>query len=255
MKQFVQDKKIENELDVNLIKIKAQIKLIRRLHSFGQQLVNKKCYAEATNLLTLIQDIAQTLPPELAQQMVMQVDLSPISESHDALGLQIVLPQGAISIDELPQAFDQQQTIADKVEDFKGRLSLAKQKMFITAQYQISCSWCNDSLIECEIEESHGVCRQCALEMLAKEGVELTSVEIEELNRLREEKKKDQSGSDGHIIASKPKKVKEIADAIRRDDPKVSDEKAYKMSWETYCSYVNPSYKGCTEKGKSKRKS
>lgn len=53
----------------------------------------------------------------------------------------------------------------------------------------------------------------------------------------------------------KPKKVIEIADAIRRDSPDVSDEQAYRMAWETYCSYVNPSYEGCTSKGKSKRKS
>lgn len=53
----------------------------------------------------------------------------------------------------------------------------------------------------------------------------------------------------------KPKKITEIADAIRRDSPDVSDEQAYRMAWETYCSYVNPSYEGCTSKGKSKRKS
>lgn len=53
----------------------------------------------------------------------------------------------------------------------------------------------------------------------------------------------------------KPEKVTEIADAIRRDNPDFSDEKAYRMAWETYCSYVNPGYEGCTSKGKSKRKS
>lgn len=50
-----------------------------------------------------------------------------------------------------------------------------------------------------------------------------------------------------------PKKVKEIAKAIEKD--KKSPEVAHKMAWETYCSYVNPKYEGCTEKGKSKRKS
>jgi len=54
---------------------------------------------------------------------------------------------------------------------------------------------------------------------------------------------------------NKPEKVTEIADAIRRDNPDTSDEKAYRMAWETYCSYVNPGYEGCTSKGKSKRKS
>lgn len=53
----------------------------------------------------------------------------------------------------------------------------------------------------------------------------------------------------------KPAKVIEIADAIRRDEPGTSDEKAYRMAWETYCSYVNPGYSSCTPKGKSKRKS
>lgn len=52
-----------------------------------------------------------------------------------------------------------------------------------------------------------------------------------------------------------PKKVREIADAIRRDNPKLDDEAAYRMSWESYCSYINPKHKGCTPKGKSKRKS
>lgn len=53
----------------------------------------------------------------------------------------------------------------------------------------------------------------------------------------------------------KPDKVVEIADAIRRDNPDTSDAVAYAQAWETYCSYVNPSYEGCTSKGKSKRKS
>lgn len=60
------------------------------------------------------------------------------------------------------------------------------------------------------------------------------------------------AGSDEH--GGKPDKVVEIADAIRRDQD-VSDDVAYRMAWETYCSYVNPSYDGCTGKGKSKRKS
>jgi hypothetical protein len=54
--------------------------------------------------------------------------------------------------------------------------------------------------------------------------------------------------------SSKPKKVTEIADAIQRDRG-VDEVAAHKMAWETYCSYVNPSYDGCTSKGKSKRKS
>ncbi len=49
--------------------------------------------------------------------------------------------------------------------------------------------------------------------------------------------------------------MKEIADAIRRDAPDTSDEVAYRMAWETYCSYTNPSHPGCTEKGKSQRES
>jgi hypothetical protein len=52
-----------------------------------------------------------------------------------------------------------------------------------------------------------------------------------------------------------PKKVKEMADAIRRDKPEISDAKSYAMAWETFCSYTNPSYEGCTEKGKSHRES
>ncbi len=52
-----------------------------------------------------------------------------------------------------------------------------------------------------------------------------------------------------------PAKVTEIADAIRRDNPSFSDEKAFRMAWETFCSYVEPGYEGCTSKGKSHRES
>ena len=52
-----------------------------------------------------------------------------------------------------------------------------------------------------------------------------------------------------------PAKVKEIADAIRRDQPDTSDEVAYRMAWETYCSYLEEGHEGCTEKGKSQRES
>ena len=51
-----------------------------------------------------------------------------------------------------------------------------------------------------------------------------------------------------------PAKVKEMARAME-DEQGYSPEKAYKIAWETYCSYVNPDYEGCTSKGKSKRKS
>lgn len=64
------------------------------------------------------------------------------------------------------------------------------------------------------------------------------------------DKVKDKKDEDGV-----PAKVKEIADAIRRDNKDISDEAAYRMAWETYCSYTNKSYPQCTEKGKSKRKS
>lgn len=63
--------------------------------------------------------------------------------------------------------------------------------------------------------------------------------------------KKTKEGKEPDI----PDKVVEIADAIRRDNPDFSDEKAYRMAWETYVSYVNPSYEGGTSKGRSKRKS
>lgn len=55
--------------------------------------------------------------------------------------------------------------------------------------------------------------------------------------------------------SKKPKKVTEIADAIKRDNKGVTEEVAQRQAWETYCSYVNPGYDGCTSKGKSKRKS
>lgn len=55
--------------------------------------------------------------------------------------------------------------------------------------------------------------------------------------------------------SSKPKKVTEIADSIQRDNPEISESVAHRMAWETYCSYVNPSYEGCTSKGKSHRES
>lgn len=68
-------------------------------------------------------------------------------------------------------------------------------------------------------------------------------------------KKKSKSKSKKKDHGGKPKKVVEIADAIRRDNPDTSDEAAYRMAWETYCSYTNPGHSGCTQKGKSKRKS
>jgi hypothetical protein len=49
-----------------------------------------------------------------------------------------------------------------------------------------------------------------------------------------------------------PKKVEQIADAIRRDTG-ASDEKAYRIAWQTYIKYVNPSYPGATEAGKTKK--
>lgn len=65
------------------------------------------------------------------------------------------------------------------------------------------------------------------------------------------EAKKTKEGKEPDV----PKKVVEIADAIRRDNPDTSDAKSYAMAWETFCSYVDPSYEGCTLKGKSKRES
>lgn len=58
------------------------------------------------------------------------------------------------------------------------------------------------------------------------------------------------------IIEAKgaPEKVKEMARAMEKDQG-YSPEKAYRIAWETYCSYVNPDYEGCTSKGKSMRKS
>lgn len=51
-----------------------------------------------------------------------------------------------------------------------------------------------------------------------------------------------------------PAKVKEMARAME-DEQDYSPEKAYRIAWETYCSFINPDYEGCTSKGKSKRKS
>lgn len=51
-----------------------------------------------------------------------------------------------------------------------------------------------------------------------------------------------------------PSKVDEIAHAIERDTS-TSPEVAHRMAWESYCSYINPDYEGCTPKGKSERKS
>jgi hypothetical protein len=65
------------------------------------------------------------------------------------------------------------------------------------------------------------------------------------------EAKKTKEGKEPDV----PKKVVEIADAIRRDNPDTSDEVSYRMAWETYVSYVNPSYEGGTSKGKSHRES
>lgn len=47
--------------------------------------------------------------------------------------------------------------------------------------------------------------------------------------------------------SKKPVKVTEIADALRRDNPKMSDEDAYKIAWSNYCKNINPSYKGCSK--------
>jgi hypothetical protein len=63
------------------------------------------------------------------------------------------------------------------------------------------------------------------------------------------------AAKDDNDHGGKPAKVVEIADAIRRDNPDTSDEVAYRMAWETYCSYTNRNHPGCTEKGKSMRKS
>lgn len=76
---------------------------------------------------------------------------------------------------------------------------------------------------------------------------------IQEVFKVIEGKKKKKKSKKKE--PKKPKKVTEIADAIRRDNSSLSDAKSYALAWETYCSYVNPRYKGCTEKGKSKRKS
>jgi len=51
-----------------------------------------------------------------------------------------------------------------------------------------------------------------------------------------------------------PEKVKEMARAMEKDQG-YNPEKAYRIAWETYCSYINPGYEGCTSKGKSKRES
>ncbi|RLI99748.1 MAG: hypothetical protein DRP08_06925, partial [Candidatus Aenigmatarchaeota archaeon] len=77
------------------------------------------------------------------------------------------------------------------------------------------------------------------------------SKEADELDQLLREAAKKKKKKEPNI----PEKVKEIADAIKRDHPKISDEVKMRMAWETYCSYVNPGYEGCTEKGKSMRKS
>jgi len=69
----------------------------------------------------------------------------------------------------------------------------------------------------------------------------------ESLDKIIEAAEKEHGG--------KPAKVVEIADAIRRDTPGTTDEAAYRMAWETYCSYTNPGHEGCTEKGKSHRES
>lgn len=69
------------------------------------------------------------------------------------------------------------------------------------------------------------------------------------LDILAKKKKKKKPKSKAHT------KAKEIADALRRDNPDMSDAAAYKISWESVCSYTNKGHKGCTPKGKSKRKS
>jgi hypothetical protein len=76
---------------------------------------------------------------------------------------------------------------------------------------------------------------------------EIAGVKIRSFTKSAAEKKDDHGG--------KPAKVVEIADAIRRDNPEISDAKSYAMAWETFCSYVNPGYEGCTSKGKSHRES
>lgn len=50
-----------------------------------------------------------------------------------------------------------------------------------------------------------------------------------------------------------PAKVEEIADAIRRDNPQYTDEQAYRMAWQNYCTNVNADHPGCTVYGKTKR--
>lgn len=78
----------------------------------------------------------------------------------------------------------------------------------------------------------------------------IQAIQLDEATEKLVQAKKTKEGKEPDI----PAKVTEIADAIRRDQD-ASDEVAYRMAWETYCSYVNPGYEGCTSKGKSKRKS
>lgn len=86
-------------------------------------------------------------------------------------------------------------------------------------------------------------------------GQEHTDEAIKNFIKNRWHESQDAGLKTAKTESKKPKKVKEIADAIRRDNKGTSDSTAYRQAWETYCSYVNKNYKGCTSRGKSKRKS
>lgn len=104
------------------------------------------------------------------------------------------------------------------------------------AKYQLKMKLYNDAL-----EDAKKRKKKSLLETV-KIAQKLVGISTSKIAKKRKEPKK-------------PKKVTEIADAIRRDNSKISDEAAYRMAWESYCSYINPKYEGCTSKGKSKRKS
>jgi len=132
---------------------------------------------------------------------------------------------------------------ADKIH--RGSIEAAKKDEKKEPVKITKCEMCGVEMYYRNPADRPRWCPQCLKGPWAADKVHRGSIEAAKKKKKSKPKMKE----------DKPAKVIEIADAIRRDDPKVSDEKAYRMAWETYCSYVNPGYSGCTPKGKSKRKS
>ena len=251
---------------------------LHRLWTVGKRMFDQGKYAQAISIQDLLKQLLQSpgMPGNHHE------DVSP-----GEIQL-IIVPSEEMGIGEdgLPQAFtgpQQQSQINDKIEDFSQRLQMsngsrikqlieklsntgygkqAQELLKLADVEEEFCEECQTYYLQ-DIGEHKRGCPNCA-QMDAKEpwgtGKRPPIGRMFDKWKRRPKKRPPEdpllpknAATDDH--GGKPDKVVEIADAIRRDNPDTSDESAYRMAWETYCSYTNPEHSGCTEKGKSKRKS